>query len=99
MQFLKATGVVGTILALLVVVIAFFKQLIAFVGFLMFAIKAVIVLGFVALFVGIGLIVLRSWNNNRRQKENGSLLQFWLVTRLRTVRFDYNNITLGVFSK
>lgn len=69
MQFLKATGIVGTILALIVVVIAFVKQLIAFIGFLTFAIKAVIVLGFVALFLGVGIVVLRSWSNNRRQKE------------------------------
>lgn len=69
MQFLKATGILGTILALIVVVIAFVKQLIAFVGFLMFAIKAVIVLGFIALFLGVGLIVFRSWSSNRREKE------------------------------
>lgn len=69
MQVLKATGIVGTILALIVVVIAFVKQLIAFVGFLMFAIKAVIVLGFVALFLGVGLIVFRSWSSKRREKE------------------------------
>lgn len=69
MQFLKATGIVSTILALIVVVIAFFKQLIAFVGFLMFAIKAVIVLGFVALFLGVGIVIFRSWSKNKQQKE------------------------------
>jgi hypothetical protein len=69
MQFLKATGILGTILALIVVVIAFVKQLIAFIGFLTFAIKAVIVLGFVALFLGVGLLVFRSWSNSRRQKD------------------------------
>ena len=70
MQFLKATGIVGTILALIVVVIAFVKQLIAFVGFLMFAIKAIIVLGFVALFLGVGVVVFRSWSNKKREKDN-----------------------------
>ncbi|NJM53717.1 MAG: hypothetical protein HC846_10210 [Blastocatellia bacterium] len=69
MQFIKATGIIGTILALVVVVIAFVKQLIAFIGFLTFAIKAVIVLGFVALFLGVGVVVLRSWSNSKRQKE------------------------------
>ena len=69
MQFIKATGIIGTILALVVVVIAFVKQLIAFIGFLTFAIKAVIVLGFVALFLGVGIVVLRSWSNSKRQKE------------------------------
>lgn len=69
MQFIKASGIIGTILALIVVVIAFVKQLIAFVGFLTFAIKAVIVLAFVALFLGVGIIIFRSWSNNRSQKD------------------------------
>lgn len=69
MQFIKASGIIGTILALIVVVIAFVKQLIAFVGFLTFAIKAVIVLAFVALFLGVGIIIFRSWSNSRSQKD------------------------------
>lgn len=69
MQFVKATGIIGTILALLVVVIAFVKQLIAFIGFLTFAIKAVVILAFVALFLGVAIIVFRTWSGNRRQKD------------------------------
>jgi hypothetical protein len=69
MQFLKASGIIGTILALVVVIIAFVKQLIAFVGFLTFAIKAVIVLGFVALFLGVGVVVFRTWSRNKKEKD------------------------------
>lgn len=69
MQFIKASGIIGTILALVVVVIAFVKQLIAFVGFLTFAIKAVIVLAFVALFLGVGIIIFRSWGKSQSQKD------------------------------
>jgi hypothetical protein len=69
MGILKATGIVSTILALIVVAIALLKQIIAFIGFLTFAIKAIIVLGFIALFLGVGLVVFRSLSRNRREKD------------------------------
>jgi hypothetical protein len=69
MGVLKATGIVSTILALIVVAIALLKQLIAFIGFITFAIKAIIVLAFVALLLGVGLIIFRSWSGNKRQKD------------------------------
>lgn len=69
MGFLKAAGIGSTLLALVIIVIAFFKQLIAFIGFLTFAIKAVIVLGFIMLFLGVGLVVFKAWSNSKRQKE------------------------------
>lgn len=67
---IKAAGIGATLLALVIVVIAFLKQLIAFIGFLAFAIKAIIVLGFVALFLGVGIVVFRSWSSRKRQKDN-----------------------------
>lgn len=67
---LKAAGKWGSILALLALVIALVKQLIAFVGFLTFAIKAVIVLAFLALFLGVGLLVFSAWSRNRHSKNN-----------------------------
>jgi hypothetical protein len=76
MQVLKAGGIIGTILALIALVMVFIKQLIAlisfiiaFIGFLTFAIKAVIVLGFVALILGVGVLIIRSWGSSRRQKD------------------------------
>ena len=69
MQYLKAGGVIGSILALIALLMIFIKQLIAFIGFLTFAIKAVIVLAFIGLFLGVGVLVIRSWKSRRRQSE------------------------------
>ncbi len=66
---MKATGVVGSILVILALVIAFLKQIIAFIGFLTFAIKILVVIVFVALFIGVGLLVLRAFNDRRKAKE------------------------------
>lgn len=69
MGVLKAAGIGSTLLALVVIVIAFFKQLIALIGIISFAIKAIVVLGFLALFLGVGVVVFRSWSGNKRQRE------------------------------
>ena len=69
MVFLKATGIVGSILALIAVVILFLKTLIAFIGFLTGAIKIAIILVFVILIVAVGFMVLRGLANSRRKKE------------------------------
>lgn len=69
MQYLKAAGIGSTLLALVVIIIAFFKQLIALIGIISFAIKAVVILAFVALFLGVGLVVFRSWSNSKREKK------------------------------
>lgn len=66
--WLKATGKWGSILVLITLAIAFLKQLIAFIGFLTFAIKAVIFLAFVAVFLGVGYLVFRSWKENQQRK-------------------------------
>lgn len=69
MVFLKATGVVGSILALIAVIILFFKSLIAFIGFLTGAIKIGIILIFVLLIVSVGFLVVRGLVNSRKAKE------------------------------
>ncbi len=69
MQYLKVGGILGSVLALIALVMVFIKQLIAFVGFLTFAIKAVIVLAFVALILGVGIFIIRSWGSSRRRQE------------------------------
>lgn len=58
----------GSLLALVALVIALVKSLIAFVGFLTFAIKAIIVLGFVAVFLIVGLLVFRTWSSSQQNK-------------------------------
>lgn len=67
--YATATGGWGSILVLLALIIALVKQIIAFIGFLTFAIKAVIVLAFVALILAVGLMIFRTWSKNRRSKE------------------------------
>ena len=68
--WLRATGKWGSVLVLITLIITLVKSLIALVGTIMFAVKALIVLAFVALFLGVGLIVLRSFNRNRKKKGN-----------------------------
>ena len=70
MQFIKATGIVSSILALIVVAIALLKQVIAFIGFLTFAIKAVIILVFAALFIGVAALIFLSWNKSKRRNKD-----------------------------
>ncbi len=65
----KAAGKWGSILVILTLVITLLKQVIAFIGFLTAAIKIIVILAFVVLFVGVGLIVLRTWNANRKVRE------------------------------
>lgn len=69
MVFLKATGIVGSILALIAVIIVFLKTLIAFIGFLTGAIKIGIIVIFVLLIVTVGFLVFRGLANSRRSKE------------------------------
>jgi membrane protein insertase Oxa1/YidC/SpoIIIJ len=66
---MKATGVVGSILVILALIITFLKQVIAFIGFLTFAIKIIVVVVFVALLIGVGLLVLRSFKSSRKAAE------------------------------
>ena len=66
--WLKATSKWGSILVLVALVIALVKQLIAFIGFLTFAIKILIVLAFVVLFVAVGFAFFRAMSRNRKPK-------------------------------
>ena len=67
--YAAATGGWGSILVLLALIIALVKQIIAFIGFLTFAIKAAIVLAFLALILGVALMIFRTWSKNRYPKE------------------------------
>ena len=65
----KAAGLVGIIFAILTLVATLLKQIIAFIGFITFAVKLLILFAFVALFLGVGLMVFRTWNGKRKIKE------------------------------
>ncbi len=67
---LKATGIGGSIIALIALVIVLVKSLIALVGTIMFAVKAIIVIAFIALILGVGLVIFRSWSRDRKRKGN-----------------------------
>ncbi|MGH3851175.1 MAG: hypothetical protein ACRDRT_16040 [Pseudonocardiaceae bacterium] len=65
--FIKTAGRWGGIVTIILLVITLLKQLIAFVGFLMTALKVGIVLAFIGLLVLIALTILR---DNRRRKDD-----------------------------
>jgi hypothetical protein len=69
MVFLKAAGIGGSILAILALVIYLLKTLISLIAFLTGALKILVVLVFVAVIVGIGFMVLKSWNEARRNRD------------------------------
>jgi hypothetical protein len=67
--YATAAGGWGSLLILLTLIIALVKQIIAFIGFLTFAIKAAIVFAFIALILSVALMIFRTWSKNRRSKE------------------------------
>ena len=69
-SLLMAFGRWGGILTLIILLIALVKQLIAFVGFLMFALKVGIVLAFIALFLLIIIAIFRGRSQRRRDVED-----------------------------
>jgi hypothetical protein len=69
MTMLRAGGIGGSILVILALVIYLLKTLITFIAFLTGAIKILIVLGFIVLLVGVGLMVLRGLSDRRRPKD------------------------------
>jgi hypothetical protein len=69
LSILKGSGIVGSILAILALVIVLLKTIIAFIAFLTGAIKILIIVVFVAILVIVGLLVLRGLYDRRRSKE------------------------------
>lgn len=65
---LRTAGLLGGLLAIIALVIALLKQIIALVSFLMFAIKASLFIGFIALFLIIGFLAIRTWQQRNRER-------------------------------
>jgi hypothetical protein len=65
MLFLKASGVVGSIIVLIALVIAFLKSAIAFIGLLAFAVKILIVVAFIAVFLGVAFLIVSGMRSKR----------------------------------
>lgn len=68
-MLLKAAGIGGSLLVVIALVIALLKTVISFIAFLTGAVKLLIILVFIALIVGIGYMLLKSWNESRRKKD------------------------------
>jgi multisubunit Na+/H+ antiporter MnhG subunit len=69
MSMLKVAGKWGGILTLIAVAILVLQQLIAFIGFLTFAIKAILVLAFIALLIGVGYLILKAWSQRKKEEQ------------------------------
>lgn len=67
--WLKATGKWGSVFVILALIVTLLKQVIAFFGFLTMVIKFGVIIAFVAVLIGVGLIVLRGVNANRKSKD------------------------------
>lgn len=70
MSFMKAAASWGGVLALIALLIALVKQLIAFIGLITFAVKAFIVLAFVIVFLGVAVVALRALKDKQKRKES-----------------------------
>lgn len=68
-MFLKVAGIGGSILAILALVIYLLKTVISLIAFLTGALKILVVLVFVAVIVGIGFMILKGWNEARRNRD------------------------------
>lgn len=64
--WVKAAGKWGSIFAILALVITLLKQVITFISFLTMAIKVIVVLVFVALLLGVGLLIVKSWKGSKK---------------------------------
>ncbi|MDQ4120183.1 MAG: hypothetical protein M3209_01790 [Acidobacteriota bacterium] len=69
MAFLKAAGLLGSLLTLIALMIAFLRQLIDLVGFVMMAVKFVLLVGFIGLFLFIGLVAYRTFRQRKRERD------------------------------
>lgn len=67
--WMKAAGIGGSLLALIALVIVLLKTVVGFIAFLTGAIKILIILIFVALLIAIGLMVLKGFNESRRNRD------------------------------
>jgi hypothetical protein len=68
-NWLAASGKLGGILVIIALVITLLKQIIGFIGFLTAIIKIGIILGFVVLLIGVGLLVLKSWKSSAPKED------------------------------
>jgi hypothetical protein len=69
MNVMRAAGKWGSIFALIALAILVLRQVVVFIGFLTFAIKAALVLAFLALLLGVAFMIFRSWQQHKKEQE------------------------------
>jgi hypothetical protein len=69
MSVLKVAGKWGGILTLIALAILVLRQVIVFIGFLTFAIKAALVLAFLMLLFGVGFMIYKSWRARKKEEQ------------------------------
>jgi predicted membrane protein len=68
--FLKVAGRLGSIIALILLIVTLLKQLISLVSFLIVAIKVAIVIAFVGMMLLIVFAILRGRQNRKREADD-----------------------------
>ena len=68
MAFMKAAGKWGGIFVLIALLITLVKSLIAFVGFITFAVKILIVVAFVVVILAVGFLVFKGITDAKRKR-------------------------------
>jgi len=67
--YLTMTDSWGSVFVILALIIALLKQIIAFISFLTAAVKFLIIFVFIALLIGVGLMVLRTFKDKKKSKD------------------------------
>lgn len=65
-MFFKAASILGSLVVLIALVITLLKAVIGFVGFLAFAVKVLIILAFLGVFLSIAIMIYRTWQDKKR---------------------------------
>ncbi len=67
--WIKTAGWLGSVLAILALIITLLKQIIGFIGFLTMILKIGIVLLFVVVFLGVGFLAFNAWKSSQKSRE------------------------------
>lgn len=68
---IKLASVGGSLLVVIALVIALLKGAVALVAIVASAVKLIVILAFIAVFAGIGFMIFRAWQENRRGSAAG----------------------------
>jgi hypothetical protein len=67
----QSSGAWSSVLVIIALVIALLKQIISFIGFLTFAIKVLLVVAFVVVLIGVGLLAFRAMKGGGKTSDKG----------------------------